>query len=330
MTASRDERTLRAWGPTCREWVIRALCREVGMRVLLKVVLWTVGIAAVAVVLVVLLWAGTWVYLIAHPPARDPGEERQRSMRLTHWQAYRTAADWLAGDGGLADASGNRFVKNAGWHQFTFRDFSFWPPGDRIAQYYADVEGEYAPGGDATRVRSYSGTARFWFERQADGRWWLTVVTLQGISLESKPALQVVKQADDGEMATWTPYSMRAAALTRESVDAALVEWLTREVVFGDNLMKEAGGTARVGSGPLRPSGISVTFHNVPYHSVGFTTRLRYSGPGSIDLVPCDDGFHWAVGGIYWFGLVRVQPPIWHGGCGKRGIRLGVPPSGPR
>jgi hypothetical protein len=140
-----------------------------------------VGIAACAF----LIWAGTWAYLIADQPTASATEGQERSLGLTHGQASRTADTWLARDGDLTDTSGNRFVKTAGWQRFdevvfTQPWFRFEPDGRRASLSVA-VRGKYMGGFDAARVWTYSAQAQFGFERQADGRWRLTNVTLGGV-----------------------------------------------------------------------------------------------------------------------------------------------------
>jgi len=130
------------------------------MRALLNALLWIVGLVAGAAVLVVLIWAGTWAYVLTRAPSPDrppsPQQVRERLFRLTVQHAATTEATWLRHDGDFTDASGIRFVKTAGWHQINVAGLSF-TPDCRHATCYRVVEGKYVPGGDAAPVRTCSG-----------------------------------------------------------------------------------------------------------------------------------------------------------------------------
>jgi hypothetical protein len=137
-----------------------------------------------------------WAYLISHQPTASATEGQVRSLGLTHGQASRTADTWLARDGDLIDTSGNRLVKIAGWQRFdemVFNQpwFRFEPDG-RHANLSVAVQGKYMGGFDAARVWTYSGQAQFGFERQADGSWRLTNLTLVGVPpLRSTVAIEI-------------------------------------------------------------------------------------------------------------------------------------------
>jgi hypothetical protein len=302
------------------------------MRTLLKAVLWTVGLAAGAVVLAVLVLIGSWTYVILKGPDRtpSPAQDKERTFGLTAQQAATTEETWLRHDGDFTDASGSHFVKTGEWHQTNVSGLTFMPDG-RQATYYTVVEGRYVPGGDAALPQTYSGDAQFRFERQADNRWEMAKVILQGIPLELNVAIQIVERPEDSGYVASSQSAVPAGPLTRDDVDAALAEWLAREDMLGANMMKEAGGTARITVDPPRRSGTAVAFSKVPYHCMGCSTaRQFYSGPGSVEFVVCDDG-QWALGWVELSGLRSVPPAVWGtGDCGKRGIRVGSPPGGRR